>query len=90
MQSYAPQESRSLFGAAAVALTMLTMATLVVGPAMLAQRHAPSASPEVARSAPSTREVPVARERMEVVLQRAAYVDAVPTSTASHRRGHRG
>ncbi len=91
MHSYVPQEPRPLFGVAAFALTALTMATLVVAPALLAQRHAPAtAMPEVARSAPAVREVPAVRERMEVVLQRAAYADAVRTSVSMHRRGHRG
>ena len=90
MQSYVPQEPRPLFGAAAFALTVLTMATLVVGPALLAQRHAPSATPEVARSAPAAREVTVAPARMEVVLERAAYIEAARASRTVHGRGHRG
>jgi len=90
MQRYVPQEPRSLFGVAAFALTVLTMAALVVGPALLAQRHAPSAMPEVAGSAPAVREITIAPARMDVVQERAAYVEAARTSGAAHRRGHRG
>jgi hypothetical protein len=91
MQSYVPQEPRSLFGVGAFALTVLTIATLVVGPALLAQRHAPlTALPEVARSVPAVREITIAPARMDVVLERAAYVRAVRTSGTPHRQGHRG
>jgi hypothetical protein len=89
MNHYVPQEPRSLFGAAAVALTVLTMAMLVVGPAMLPQRQSPIVLPDVTVIAPATQQIGTA-PRMEVVLDRAAYIEVARDSAPAPRRAHRG
>lgn len=89
MNTYAPKEPRTLFGAAAVALTMLTMATLVVGPALASQRHAPLALPEIADVAPVLRATGTVA-RMEVVLDRAPRAEVARDAAAAPREARRG
>ena len=90
MQRYEPQSLRPVFGIAAVALTALTIATMVVGPAKLPLRDHVAMRAGGAFVAPVAREVTIAPSLIEVVLLRDAALADARTTSALPKRGRRG
>lgn len=89
MQRYVPQGHRPMFGIAAVALTVLTMAMMVVGPAELppgvhVTQLTGGAFPAAAR------EVDIDPSQIEVVVDRDSGLAVAGAQGASPKRGHRG
>ena len=90
MQRYQPQSFRPAFGIAAIALTALTIATMVVGPAELPPGDHVAMPAAGALVAPFAREVTIAPSLIEVVVLRDSTLADAHTTGALPKRGRRG
>ncbi len=90
MQRYVPQGHRPMFGIAAVALTVLTIAMMVVGPAELAPGVHVMQLTGGASGAAAAREVDIDPSRIEVVVDRDSGLAVAGAQGASPKHGHRG
>jgi hypothetical protein len=90
MQRYEPHDFRPAFGVAAAALTALTIATLVVGPAELLPRAHAAMQVSGSPMATAPRQVDIAPSQVDVVVLRDAALANAGTPGATPRRAHRG
>jgi len=90
MQRYEPQGFRPVIGFGAVALTALTIATLVVGPAELPAGNHVTMLAGGSFATPGAREVTIFPSLVEVVIERDSAVATAAAPNAMAKRGHRG
>ncbi len=90
MQRYEPLVNRPIFGIAAVALTALTIATMVVGPTALPAADHATALYGGAAAAPMAREVTIAPSSIDVVVARDAGLAIAGARAGSAKLGRRG
>lgn len=90
MQRYEPLVNRPIFGIAAVALTALTIAMMVVGPAGLPAVDRAATLYGGASVLPIAREVTIAPSSIDVVVERDAGLAVAGAPAASAKLGRRG
>ncbi len=90
MQRYEPLVNRPIFGIAAVALTALTIAMMVVGPAGLPAADHAAMLYGSASALPVAREVTIEPSSIDVVVERDAGLAIAGAPAESAKLGRRG